>query len=80
MLVCGTILVGVFHECTEKFKLAAAVSILHVALAFPVLCGTFAAYRYRPRLIRGGRGDVSWPETTPTYATSNHGCDINTSV
>lgn len=49
--MCGTILVGVFHECTEKFKLAAAVSILHVALAFPVLCGTFAAYRYGPRLI-----------------------------
>jgi hypothetical membrane protein len=45
MLACGTILVGVFHECTEKFKLAAAVAILHVALAFPVLCGTFAAYR-----------------------------------
>jgi hypothetical protein len=32
MLVCGSVLVGSFRECREKFKFSAFVAALHVAL------------------------------------------------
>lgn len=45
MLVCGQILIGTFHECTEKFKLAAFVGYLHIVLSCPIIVGTFGAYQ-----------------------------------
>lgn len=45
MLVCGQILIGTFHECKEKFKLAAFVGYLHIVLSCPIIVGTFGAYQ-----------------------------------
>jgi hypothetical protein len=44
MVTCGAVLVGTFHECVGKFRLAAFMALLHVLMAFSVIVATYMGY------------------------------------
>ena len=58
MVTCGATLVGTFHECLGKFRLAAFMAFLHALVTAPVIFSTFAAYEDSAYALGGSQYDL----------------------
>ena len=72
MVTCGAVLVGSFHECRNKFRLAAFMAFLHVLISFPVMAGTFAAYDQLTYPYKGMRYRLWELESCKSYINSKN--------